>query len=109
MLFFVTSLASLSIGIWGVARWSDSGAPFPAASGPIYVVGMLGVTAAFNVPLINALDVVDPKAAASVEVCADYLRDWTRWNHVRTVSSAATSALFLSTARTLSLALKTHL
>lgn len=101
-LFFATSVASLLLGVWGVSHWSDAGAHFLVGGGLIYVVGMLGVTAAFNVPLNDALDGVDATTPASVDVWSNYLRDWTRWNHVRTLSSLAASALFVAAARTLS-------
>ncbi|MFK8001581.1 MAG: DUF1772 domain-containing protein [Polyangiales bacterium] len=101
-LFFGTSLASLALGVWGVVRWGDSGSHFLVSGGLVYVVGMLGVTAAFNVPLNDALDAVDASSRASLEVWSRYLRDWTRWNHVRTLSSLAASALFIAAARALS-------
>lgn len=101
-LFFGTSLASLALGVWGVARWGDSGAHFLVGGGLIYVVGMFGVTAAFNVPLNDALDAVDGTSQEAANVWSRYLRDWTRWNHVRTLSSVAASAFFVAAAKALS-------
>lgn len=101
-LFFGTSLASLALGIWGVARWGDTGAPFLVGGGLIYLVGMFGVTAAFNVPLNDALEAIDGSAPESAGVWSSYIRDWTRWNHVRALSSVAASALFIAAAKALS-------
>jgi uncharacterized membrane protein len=47
-----------------------------------------------NVPLNNALARVDPSSAAGAAEWARYLKDWTLWNHVRTVASIAAAALF---------------
>lgn len=50
----------------------------------------------FNVPLNNALDAVDPASTDAAAVWARYLKDWTFWNHLRTIASAAASALFVA-------------
>jgi uncharacterized membrane protein len=65
------------------------------AASLLYVVGMFVCTIVFNVPLNNALDAVDPASAEGATVWAHYLKDWTFWNHLRTVASAAASALFV--------------
>jgi uncharacterized membrane protein len=63
------------------------GGPVTAAvAGVLYLVGVLGVTVAVNVPLNEAL-------AAGRVGWADYRRRWGRWNHLRT--TAATVALVL--------------
>lgn len=54
------------------------------AAGCLYAVGTFGVTMAFNVPRNNRLarlEAVSPEAAA---YWPTYVREWTRWNHVRT-------------------------
>jgi len=60
-----------------------------------YLLGVFGVTMAFNVPLNNALARTTPTAGAGDAVWQDYLRRWGRWNHVRTVASLA-AALVLT-------------
>jgi uncharacterized membrane protein len=44
---------------------------------PLYLVGTVGVTIAFNVPLNNALAIVKPESAEGAILWAKYLRDWT--------------------------------
>lgn len=66
------------------------------AGGFIYVVGMFIVTMVFNVPLNDALAVVDPSSTEAASVWARYLRDWTMWNHVRTIASTAACACFIA-------------
>lgn len=92
-LFFLTTLASLALAILAVLRWDAPGAMAQLAGGIIYVAGMFGVTMLFNVPLNTALAAAEPAAAA--DIWARYVRDWTAWNHVRTVASTAACALFL--------------
>jgi uncharacterized membrane protein len=97
-LFFGTSLVSLGLAIWGVSRWGQAGSLALVAGGLVYVVGHFGFTAAFNVPLNNALDVVDPATTEAAALWADYLKRWTWWNHVRMAACLASCAIFLSAA-----------
>jgi len=48
------------------------------------------------VPLNHALAAVDPESAAASSIWARYLKHWTLWNHLRTISSAAASALYIA-------------
>ncbi|MCO7219046.1 anthrone oxygenase family protein [Klenkia sp. PcliD-1-E] len=54
----------------------------------LYLVGTVGVTVAANVPLNDALE-RDP------DTWPRYLRVWTRWNTLRTVSATAAAVLLL--------------
>jgi len=100
-LFLLTSVASVGLAIWGVARWGQSGAHYLVLGGLVYFIGMFVCTAALNVPLNNALDSVDATTPQAAELWSEYLRDWTRWNHIRTVSSTVACGLFLAAAHTL--------
>jgi uncharacterized membrane protein len=93
--FLGSSVASLALVALGLLRRDDPGATAMAAGGTIYFVGMFVVTMLGNVPLNNALAVTDPTQEADAGVWAGYLRRWTRWNHVRTLSSIAALALFI--------------
>ena len=66
------------------------------AGGLIYIAGMFLCTILFNVPLNNALSAVDPASRTAAPVWARYLKEWTLWNHVRTLSSTAASALYIA-------------
>ena len=55
--------------------------------GALYLIGCLLVTFIFNVPRNNALAAVEPTSPDGATIWADYLSNWTAWNHVRTVSS----------------------
>ncbi len=87
-IFFATTLASAVLAVVGFLEIGQPRGIFLASGGVVYVVGMFVVTAVFNVPLNNAL------AASGEAVWPRYLKTWTAWNHVRTVSCLAAAALF---------------
>lgn len=66
------------------------------SGGILYVIGMTGVTMVCNVPLNDALAAVDPSNHAAAALWSQYLRDWTLWNHVRTVASTGACMLFIA-------------
>ena len=94
--FYGTTLASLILAISGFVHRDEPGAMATVAGGAIYVAGMFLCTIVFNVPLNNALAAVDPASEAAASVWARYLGDWTFWNHVRTISSTVSSALYIA-------------
>lgn len=72
----------------GAGRW-------PAVVGAAaYGIGTLLVTGRANVPRNEALAPLDPTAAASVAPWRRYVREWSRWNHVRTAAAAVAAAAF---------------
>ncbi|WP_139976814.1 MULTISPECIES: DUF1772 domain-containing protein [Brucella/Ochrobactrum group] len=91
--FFGTALLCLVIvalgltGFGGLSKWAMIGAV-------VYLVGTIGVTMILNVPLNNQLAGMDANAAASADVWFAYVRDWSMWNHIRTIA-ALIAALIL--------------
>ncbi|GAB3134039.1 DUF1772 domain-containing protein [Microbispora hainanensis] len=73
-----------------------SGAAWPFfAAAAVYVVGVLLITAAVNVPMNNALAAAahgDP-AEAAARIWADYSARWTTWNTWRAVAGAVSLLL----------------
>lgn len=61
----------------------------------IYIVGSLVVTAIINVPLNDTLAALAPSAAMSADWWANYLKNWTAWNHIRTAASVTAALLLL--------------
>lgn len=91
--FMGTALLCLVLAILSVVRWNDSVSVWLLAGTLLYLVGSIGVTMIFNVPLNNALMTATPENADVV--WKNYLSTWTMWNHVRTVASLAASASFI--------------
>jgi uncharacterized membrane protein len=90
MPFFVgTTLGCAVLAVYGLVA-DDPRRWFMVAGGILYVAGMFGVTMFFNVPLNNAL------ASAGEQNWPRYLARWTRWNHVRTLTSMGAAALFIA-------------
>jgi uncharacterized membrane protein len=93
--FLGTTLASGALAAIGLMDPATPAGICLIAGGAIYVAGMFGVTMLFNVPLNNALQNVTAESRTGTAIWNDYLRRWTLWNHVRTASCLAASALFL--------------
>jgi uncharacterized membrane protein len=86
---FGTAALSLWLGYAGFRTgnwWVLAGAVF-------YVVGVIGVTMAFNVPLNDGLAALAPSPASEV-AWKDYVSTWTMWNSIRMAGAAVSSACF---------------
>ena len=86
------SLAALASAIY---RWGTPGAAWLLGGGALYFVGSFLVTMRGNVPMNEALALVDAGSAAGVEYWQRYVAGWTRWNHVRTAASLAASLSYI--------------
>lgn len=80
-------MVPVSLAVSGGAYWRVAEpAPFIAAA-VIYVIGVFGVTAAFNVPMNDALATFPANSAEGLQYwTTKYLPDWTFWNSVRTIA-----------------------
>lgn len=95
-LFFASSLACLLLAVFGVMHWASAGAWQMVIGGALYLVGMLVVTAAANVPLNNALEATDANGPEAEAMWRRYMARWLPWNHVRTVSCTVSLVLLIS-------------
>ncbi|WP_119302451.1 anthrone oxygenase family protein [Dongia deserti] len=93
-IFMGTGAISIVAIVMAFLRWED-GSMYTLLGGGIYLLGSILVTMRGNVPLNNALAALDAEAPDSARRWSDYVRDWTRWNHVRTVACAAALVLFI--------------
>lgn len=93
--FFGPALLSILLAAAALLGWTSSGSTAIYIGAALYLIGIIGVTVVFNVPMNNALDAVDPASADGATFWADYLVRWTAWNHVRTVSGLASSVAFI--------------
>lgn len=76
----------LAVLVAGGSLWAAAGAL-------LYIIGTFGVTMAINVPMNNRLAKLDGNRPGDAEHWARYLREWTRWNSIR--SGAAMLATLL--------------
>ncbi len=88
-LFWVSSLLCLILLVGGQSSMI-------MLAGAIYLTGMLGVTALFNVPLNNQLEQATENEIH--QIWQHYLSRWQWFNHIRTVSAALSAGLFVTAA-----------
>ncbi|MEQ8405717.1 MAG: DUF1772 domain-containing protein [Oceanicaulis sp.] len=67
----------------------------------VYLPTVLLMTIFANVPMNNRLDRLDHQSAEAELYWAEYGRNWTRLNHIRTLGSILTAGLYLIAAITL--------
>ena len=91
MVFLGTGVASILALAMGWQQFDPASLAWIAAGGTIYIVGSIVVTMAFNVPLNNRLAAVDPGHGDGTQMWETYLQKWTRWNHVRSVATIAST------------------
>jgi uncharacterized protein (TIGR02246 family) len=92
--FFGTAVCCLALAINSFVRWQIPGAGYLLVGSLFYLIGTIVVTIACNLPLNDALAAVDPSGADTGRVWTNYLKNWTAWNHVRTIAALAAAASF---------------
>ncbi|AQX10232.1 DUF1772 domain-containing protein [Elizabethkingia ursingii] len=63
-----------------------------------YIIGVFGITSAFNVPLNDKLDLLDLTKASDIaikQMRGSFERAWNNWNTIRTFSSVVSIALVI--------------
>jgi uncharacterized membrane protein len=93
--FFGTAVLCLGLGIVSVLRWAEPGSAWLLAGSLIFLVGTIGVTMVFNVPLNDALAAVAPASPEGAALWSRYLAQWLPWNHVRTIANIAALIAFI--------------
>ena len=91
---FGTGVACAAWTVYAVTRWHAASAWLIGAS-LSYLIGTIIVTMACNVPLNDAMAAINPASAEAASRWADDARQWTAWNHVRTISGIVAAGLFL--------------
>lgn len=96
-----TILRSLAMGVWfgtalagGLTIVLAHDRTLPVLATTLYVAGAVAITGRGNVPLNEALDLVDPDGAQAEARWRDYRLRWGRFNNLRTVLCAAASGCF---------------
>lgn len=94
VLLMGSGIAALGIAGLGVVQ---GGAPgrWMVVGGALYVAGVMAVTVLRNVPMNERLARMDHRTDVAQDYWRHYARDWTRWNHVRSVASLAAAASYL--------------
>ena len=90
---FGTALASIVLGVTSLSRLDTAAGGWLLAGAVAYMVPIV-LTAAYHVPRNDALAAVAVDAPEAARLWATYLREWTAWNHVRTVGAIAAAVAF---------------
>src|SRR4051812_9001587 len=94
-------LLAAAVGVMSVVQIGRPGSGWLLAGAIFGVLGAV-ITMAFNVPLNNHLDTVDPAGLSLADAAREwqaYLTTWTAWNHARTVTAVVAPVLMLIGAR----------
>ncbi len=91
------AVLAVAVGVVAVIQIRQPGSGWLLAAAIFGVLGAI-ITIAFNVPLNNHLDTVDPATLSPADTAREwqaYLSTWTAWNHARAVTAIIASALML--------------
>lgn len=92
---FGTGAGCFYLAISSLLKWQQPGAIYLLLGSLLYLIGVVLVTIAFNVPLNDALAKVEPDSTDGATLWASYLANWTLWNHVRTIAALAAAAALI--------------
>ncbi|HZA11493.1 DUF1772 domain-containing protein [Mycobacterium sp.] len=94
--FVGSALLAVVVGIVAVIQIRQPGSGWLVAGAVFAVIGVI-TTIAFNVPLNDHLDTLDPAGLSAADAAREwqaYYSTWTAWNHVRTIAPLIGAALF---------------
>jgi uncharacterized membrane protein len=95
MTVFLGTAATCIFLAFSSLKWHQPGATYLLIGSLLYLVGTVGVTIAFNVPLNDALAKVEPGSAEGAKLWASYLVNWIMWNHIRSAAALAAAGLLI--------------
>ncbi|MER5227983.1 DUF1772 domain-containing protein [Streptomyces flaveus] len=90
MIVFVGSAVLCAVlAVVTFVLWPDEGTVELLLGSALYLFGCFGVTMVANVPRNEKLATMDPGTREAAAYWSSYVSEWTTWNHVRTIASAA--------------------
>ena len=91
--FLGSAVVCLGLAVWALVAGLDGSAPWVLAGAVVFLLGVIVVSFAANIPLNDTLDSVDPRATDAAARWSDYYARWMPWNHVRVASGLVSSGL----------------
>lgn len=85
-IFVGTTVAYVGLLVWSLLNWQGEPSLWVVIAAIAYVFGMFVVTVVGNVPLNNQLQQSADSESKLIETWQLYLKQWTRFNHIRTIS-----------------------
>ena len=95
--YFGATILALIVGVIAVVQLRQPGSWLVLVGAVVAILGAV-ITMAFNVPLNNHLDTVDPSGLSVADAAREwqaYLSSWTAWNHVRAATGLVSAVLLL--------------
>jgi uncharacterized membrane protein len=94
LLLFGTAAATVPLMVTAIRHRDGRESTLLLVGGALYLVGTIGLTIAYHVPLNDSLAKLDPTSTDAIAKWHDYVQGWTRWNHLRAASSLGAAAAF---------------
>lgn len=85
--FIGTAVISLAMAVVAILDWGHPAALFHLGGAGLYLIGTFLVTGVRNVPLNDELAALTPDQDEARDTWDRYVRQWTIWNHVRTIAA----------------------
>ncbi|MGW2822523.1 anthrone oxygenase family protein [Streptomyces sp. NPDC001443] len=95
VVFFGVATVCAVIAVVTFVLWPDDGTVELLLGSALYLAGSFGVTVVANVPRNAQLMGMEPDTPEAAAYWPAYLREWTRWNHIRAVASALSAVVYL--------------
>lgn len=92
LIFMGTAIGAVALVV-GAAPFRSPAQRLLLGGSLCYLIGVIGVTAVFNIPLNNGL--AGASASAAADVWPQYVSAWLLWNHIRTGFAVAAVACFV--------------
>lgn len=95
IVFLGSAVLCAVIAVVTFVLWPDEGTVELLVGSALYLFGSFGLTMVANVPRNDALAELEPGTPEAAAYWPVYLREWTLWNHVRTVASAGAALAYV--------------
>ncbi|QWB26312.1 MULTISPECIES: DUF1772 domain-containing protein [Streptomyces] len=95
VVFLGSAVLCAVIAVVTFVLWPEEGTVELLVGSALYLVGSFGLTMVANVPRNDALAKLEPGTSEAAAYWPAYVREWTMWNHVRTVASAGAALAYV--------------
>ncbi|MCF3135811.1 anthrone oxygenase family protein [Streptomyces olivochromogenes] len=94
LVFAGSAVLCAMIAVVTFVLWPEEGKAELLLGSALYLFGSFGLTVVANVPRNDKLLRMDPGTPEAAAYWPTYVREWTGWNHVRTIASAAATVVY---------------
>ncbi|MGW0863742.1 anthrone oxygenase family protein [Streptomyces koelreuteriae] len=95
VVFLGSAVLCAVIAVVTFVLWPEEGTVELLVGSALYLFGSFGLTMVANVPRNDALAKLEPGTSEAAAYWPAYVREWTMWNHVRTVASAGAALAYV--------------